>query len=207
LFLDVSQADHTAAVALYVWNARLSSAFFEVIHHLEVLVRNAIHNQLKASQQEDGLSSWLIDPALLRTPELNAVQHVVTRLRRRELPLTDHRVIGGLPFSFWARLVGTNYDDVWKATLHGAFPHALKRNDVSGALNRVSQLRNGIAHHKAILKLPVHERHRDILDLAAAVDPTAADWIEQLSRVPELLAKRPAEDLRSATPPGRRTRS
>ena len=190
-----------------MWNARLASAFFEVIHHLEVLVRNTIHDQLKASQQQDGLSSWLIDPAILRTPELNAVQHVVTRLRRRNLPLTDHRVIGGLPFSFWVRVAGTNYDDLWKATLHEAFPHALKRNDVAGALNRISQLRNDIAHHKAILKLPIHDRHRDILDLAAAVDPAAAEWIAGLSRVPELLAQRPAENLKSGTPPGRRTRS
>jgi hypothetical protein len=67
----------------------------------------------------------------------------------------------------------------------------MKRNDVAGAMNRISQLRNAIAHQKAIFKLPIHERHRDVLDLAGAVDPAAAEWIAGVSRVPELLARTP----------------
>jgi hypothetical protein len=149
-FLDVAMADHAVATHLYLWNARVASACFEVIHHVEVLVRNSMHDQLKASQVNDGVYSW-------------------------------------------PRLLGRNYDELWKATLHKAFPHgSFKRTDAAGALHRVSQLRNAIAHQKAIFKLPIHERHRDVLDLAGAVDPAAAEWIAGVSRVPELLPRTPA---------------
>ena len=40
--------DPAAAVALYTWNARVSGAFAELIQHVEVLVRNAMHRRLTA---------------------------------------------------------------------------------------------------------------------------------------------------------------
>ena len=41
-FLDARFGDHDRAVALYNWNAEVSAAFLEVLHHVEVLLRNAI---------------------------------------------------------------------------------------------------------------------------------------------------------------------
>lgn len=191
-FLDATYADHLAATELYVWNARLSSACIEATHHVEVLVRNAIHRQLKADQPEHGLRSWLIDADVLQPGELGAVEAAVMRIRRLHKPVIDDRVVAGLPLSFWARLVGTHYKELWKSTLHHAFPHGSgNRKDVAGQLNRVSQLRNDIAHHKSILDVPVAERHRDLLDLAAAVDPAAAEWIVGISQVEAVLAEAP----------------
>lgn len=84
------------------------------------------------------------------------------------------------------------HDAVLGWTLHKAFPHgpALRR-EVAGRLNRVSQLRNDVAHHKSLLGVPVADRHRDLVELAAAVDPDAAEWIGSLSGVPGLLAQAP----------------
>jgi hypothetical protein len=45
-FLEAACSDRHVAAELYVWNARVSSACMEVIHHVEVLVRNAIHHRL-----------------------------------------------------------------------------------------------------------------------------------------------------------------
>jgi len=191
-FLASTDNEHRTAVALYTWHARLSSACSEVIHHVEVLVRNAMHRCLKGTQPDDGLHSWLVDPDVLRPPELSAVANVVTRVRRRRRPVTEDRVIAGLPLSFWARLLGTNYDELWAGRLHAAFPHGSGlRRDAAGQLNRVSQLRNEIAHHKTVLYVPIADRHADMLALAAAVDPAAAAWIGALSRVGATLAERP----------------
>jgi len=192
-FLALAGGEHQSAIALYLWHARLSSACSEVIHHVEVLVRNAIHRCLKRTQSDDGLHSWLVDPEVLRSPELTAVANVVTRVRRRGRPVTESRVIAGLPLSFWARMLGTSYTELWDARLHAAFPHGSGlRRDAAGQLNRVSQLRNEVAHHKTVLHVPIADRHRDMLALAAAVDPAAAAWIGALSRVEETLAMRPA---------------
>jgi hypothetical protein len=191
-FLDAAHGEHRSAVALYVWHARLSSACSEVIHHVEVLVRNAIHQHLKAGQAEDGLHSWLVDPEVLRPAELTAVMNVITRVRRGRRRVTDDRVIAGLPLSFWSRMVGTGYEDLWTTRLHQAFPHSSGlRKDVAGPLNRIAYLRNDIAHHKSLLDVRVADRHRDLLTLAAAVDPAAAEWIAGISQVEGVLAQVP----------------
>jgi hypothetical protein len=184
--------DDDDAIALYVWNARIAGACIEVIHHVEVLVRNAFHRQLTAGQPAAGLRSWLIDPDVLRAAELSAVEAAVGRVRRLRKPVTEDRVVASLPLSFWARLVGTAYSELWVSTLHRALPHGSgSRRDVAGQANRVAQLRNDIAHHKALLHVPLAERHRDLLALAAAVDPAASTWIGGISQVDALLARSP----------------
>jgi hypothetical protein len=192
-FLEAARADRHVAADLYVWNARLSGACMEVIHHVEVLVRNAIHRRLSRDEPKDRVRSWLVEPAVLKPGELKAVEDAVARIRRLGRPVTCARVVAGLPLSFWTRLVGIRYDELWKSSLHNAFPHGSgTRRDIAGQLNRISQLRNDIAHHQPIIGIPVEDRHQDMLELATAVDPAAAAWIGRLSRVPELLAQAPA---------------
>lgn len=72
-YLDARDGQHERAVALYIWNARVSAAFLEVLSHLEVLLRNAIDRQFPASAPGMALSIldpkvWLCDPSIL-TPE------------------------------------------------------------------------------------------------------------------------------------------
>lgn len=166
----------------------------ETIHHVEVLVHNAIDRQLATSRPAGNLRRWLTDPDVLNAGELRAVEDAITRLRRLGRPVTTHRVVAGLPLSFWARLIGSRYDELWKASLHRAFSHGSgSRRDVAGQLNRISHLRNEIAHHKSLLDVPVADRYRDLLDLAAAIDPAAAAWIGALSRVGAVLAEAPAQ--------------
>jgi hypothetical protein len=181
-FFVAASYDQAKATQLYVWNARLASACFEVIHHLEVLVRNAMHRELKADEHDGTLRSWLIDPKFLKHDELRAVEDTVARIKKRRRSVTENRVIGGMSFGFWPSLVGTSYDELWKATLHRAFPHGSgKRRDVAGPLNRVWQLRNNVAHHEAIFQLPI----------AAAIDPDAGRWIAGTSQVLDVLSQRP----------------
>lgn len=123
----------------------------------------------------NAVRSWLVEPAVLMPGELRAVDDAIARLRRLDRAVTRARVVAGLPLSFWTRLVGIRYDELWKTSLHRAFPHGSRtRRDVAGQLNRISQLRNDIAHHQPIVGIPVADRHQDMLALAAAVDPAAA---------------------------------
>jgi len=49
-------------------------------------------------------------------------------------------------------------------------------------------MRNDVAHHQSLIDASIEARHRDMLALAATVDPAAAAWIEAISRVREVLA-------------------
>lgn len=52
-----------AALELYVWNAEVSAALATTIGHVEVVLRNAIHENLTAwSRQRFAEPRWYLDP-------------------------------------------------------------------------------------------------------------------------------------------------
>jgi len=56
--------DLDLAIGLYEWNSAAGGAFFETLGHFEVLLRNALHDQLSAWHTAAGRPShWYDDPA------------------------------------------------------------------------------------------------------------------------------------------------
>jgi hypothetical protein len=45
-YRDVTNNDLSRAIALYEWNAKIAASFWLLLGHLEVVVRNAMHEQL-----------------------------------------------------------------------------------------------------------------------------------------------------------------
>ena len=41
-YLEEAGGEHEKALALYIWNARISAAAFEALHHVEMILRNAV---------------------------------------------------------------------------------------------------------------------------------------------------------------------
>ncbi len=191
-FLDAKAGDHAQAVTLYEWNAQLAGALLETFGHIEVLVRNAIHAQLRSGRPTNALRSWLLDPEVLANVELKRVEEVVARLKGAKKQATEDRVLAGLSMGFWTGILGRRYEELWRHTLRRAFPRGDgTRNQVAGYINRVVALRNRVAHHEALIADAVADRHDDALALAGTIDPQAKTWIGAISRVPTLLAARP----------------
>lgn len=68
---DISQA-----IALYEWNARIAASFWLILGHLEVLVRNAMHEQLAQwSRHHHMRQPWYLGLA----SNLNKEMHLSTR--------------------------------------------------------------------------------------------------------------------------------
>lgn len=62
-YVGACGGDLGAALGLYRWNASVSAAFWEVLGHGEVILRNAMHDQLSAHHQRRGLpGEWFDDP-------------------------------------------------------------------------------------------------------------------------------------------------
>lgn len=63
-YLNASGGDFADAIRLYRWNARISSAFWEPLGHLEVVLRNTLSSRLTARHAHHRRpGSWLDDPA------------------------------------------------------------------------------------------------------------------------------------------------
>lgn len=168
-YLRACQDNLPHALRLYEWNASVSSAIFEILADVEIVTRNSIHDQLTLWHVRQGFSTpWYHnDHGLLHPMAANDVEKA---LRRVSLKITRKRgevgemapgdVLCELSFGFWRFLLTKQYrTTLWPAALVHAFPN-LPPTDVAklfGAMKRLHDLRNRIAHHE-----PVHRRRLDL---------------------------------------------
>lgn len=180
-FLVNADGDHDAAIALYEWHAQLSSACFKLIHHFEVLVRNAVDGVLGVDQPQVPIhDTWLLDFGVLHP---NGVKRVIAAIERLEKgkDLTRGRVVAALPFAFWASLFSRHYEELWRHHLRLVFPagHSLMRKDLSARMKLLQRFRNRVAHHDSLLSQDVSSRLEDMLTIAGWIDPAARIWLRE----------------------------
>lgn len=175
------------AIALYDWNARISAAFFESIHYLEVGLRNALDDTASARLG----ASWLSPASSVLTPRARtAVAHAA---RQAGGPAAPHgKLIAELPFGFWSSLLADEHNRrLWQPALRHAFEGPVRRRRLHAELDEVRRLRNRIAHHE-----PIHTRALDsdferVVDIATRVGAVLGQHIAAASRVPTVLAELP----------------
>lgn len=186
-FRRACRGDHASTMRFYEWHAALSMASFGLVHHFEVLVRNAIDGTLGAGQPEVPIKeTWLVDFDTLRPDGIRQVITAIDRLEKRR-EVTRSRVVAGLSFAFWADLFGRHYEDLWRRRLHTAFPHgALTRGTMSVHMRRIRQFRNRIAHHDSLLDQDVPALADDMLEIAGWIDPDARRWLEAQTGAAEI---------------------
>jgi len=187
--------DLGAALTLYRWNAAMSAALWESIGHAEVVLRNAAHDALSARHSARGRAGqWYDDPA----GELDQHAHEdITKALRRS-PAGPNppagKVIAELSFGFWRYLLARRYTALLWPALRPAFPHLAgsDRRTLELPVTNVHRLRNRVAHHEPVIAESIPARYDDILNIVGAVDPALRAWVDGDSRVPALLAQRPA---------------
>nr|WP_210728440.1 hypothetical protein [Cellulomonas septica] len=192
-YIDAAGGDRAGAVALYEWSTRTASSAFEIVGHLEVLLRNALDRQLAhhAREHENGIP-WF----LLPTPGGDHVADQVDAVRARLRPLRQenrHQIVAHLSFGFWTGLLGSKYEDLWRAALRHAFPHGNgQRKQISVAVERIRKFRNRLAHHDSMINVDLPFELRQITELAGWISPDAATWIQARSRAMEDYRERPS---------------
>jgi hypothetical protein len=76
--------------------------------------------------------------------------------------------------------------------LHYAFPARTARPDVDSRAVGLHDLRNRVAHHEPLLTEDLRSKHALLLELADLVEPSLALHIKATTRLPALIASRPA---------------
>lgn len=187
-YLVAAGNDIERAKLLYEWNAAVSAALFEVIHHVEVLLRNAIVNTLEREHKN-------ITHLVPGTPWIQNHTQVIEasdRLKKNKKPITSGRVYSSLTFGFWKTMFGKGYEELWIAALQYVFKHSrADRSTIAGYLESIGQLRNRIAHHGSLLDFDTEIELKKLIRLASWIDPGAANWISGLERVTKLSSERP----------------
>jgi len=184
------------AISLYIWNGRVAAAFFEVLGDVEVIVRNAIHSRLSAWNDARGFADpWFMNEhGYLDDREVLDVERAVARVDAKGRTTTPSRVIAELNIGFWRFLFAKRHrTDLWPFALRDAFPNfeGPGPTEVFLAMSRLNDLRNRIAHHEPVHRLPLVDLHDDAVAILAMVSTDAAKWVAGRSRVEEIIAERP----------------
>ena len=92
-------------------------------------------------------------------------------------------------------LLITAYENpfVWRSNLLRIFPHDphLHRDAAWSACNRILDLRNRIAHHEPILRLPLEQLHTDLGRIIAAMCPGTAAYVRGIGGFRPVWSRRP----------------
>jgi hypothetical protein len=191
-FLEASEGDHLGAIALYDWHSEVTASCFGMIHHFEVLLRNAIDGVLGDGQPQQPLKdTWLMDFDVLEPDGIKQVIVAVERLERGK-GITRGRVVAGVSFGFWAGLFSKRYEELWRHRLRYAFPHgSIMRKDLTEPVRLIQRFRNRVAHHDCLLGQNIEKRANDMLTIAGWIDPEARVWLDAHAQVHGLLGQRP----------------
>ncbi|AIV41721.1 hypothetical protein NI26_15590 [Curtobacterium sp. MR_MD2014] len=198
-YLAACDGDRAGALRLYAWNIEMTAAFWGPIAVLEVAVRNAMHDALRAGRNDD----WWNDEAVHLMPrERRAVDGATDTLMRRGFarPTAD-QVVAATSFGFWVGLTDAgvprhptlSYETVlWQPRLTTAFPHrgTLRRKGLHRLLDDVRRFRNRLAHHEPIHTAPLGHIRDDIARIAGAVSRDAERLIVASSRIDAVLDRR-----------------
>jgi hypothetical protein len=198
-YLDACEGRQDVALRLYAWNVEVTSAFWGPISILEVVVRNAMHDALRAGRQDD----WWNCPSLqLMARERKNLLHAQQTLDRRGHPSpTAGQVVAATTFGLWVGLTAPglprhphlSYETaIWQPRLVRAFPHAgtVRRKQLHRALDDVRNFRNRLAHHEPVFAAPLERIRDQITGLAGFVDPAAAEFITGTHRIDDALARK-----------------
>ena len=108
--------------------------------------------------------------------------------RRRQLVISEGKIVAELTLYFWKRLYGPDYEQsLWRTTLKRTFPdRKLKRADVAIQLEHIYQARNRLAHHEPVL----HGRLKDTINAINFVTQHLGDYLpNQETPIRKLIAK------------------
>jgi hypothetical protein len=104
----------------------------------------------KLSQAEKSSLDGLAYPLGVRTNNSHLKR---SKDRRKQLKISEGKIVAELTFYFWKRLYGPDYEQsLWRTTLKRTFPFKkLNRSDIAIQLERIYQARNRLAHHEPVL--------------------------------------------------------
>ena len=189
-----AQSSGIQAVAGHGRNITLCEATYPVLHMLEVVMRNSIHN---AFRHHYGADDWY-DQGWLTPGHTNLVAEAKATLTKRSRPIIPDRVIAELSFGFWCGMFTGAYESAsgpWPTLLTTVLPRVPKswrtRPKVKQRVEEARDLRNRVFHHEPITHH--HDllvRHRRFVELLGWFSPDAREHIQHICRFNKVFADR-----------------
>jgi hypothetical protein len=201
------------SLARYAWNVSLCEAFYPLLHHVEVVLRNGLDDLGRTAypyHRVHRIPSWLdADPSPLNQygqgdvlkakKNLFGVDRATGRLLAPRRPYLAGDLVAALDFGFWTGLFNKHYffqnardRRLWPHGLSSVFPHAPRKlhfGEVSGRLSELRRLRNRVFHHEPIWRRVDLAGDRDgALELLDWMSPEVARTLRATERLTEVMS-------------------
>lgn len=197
-YLTACDDDVQCAVRLYTWNIEVSSAFWGPVHVFEVVLRNALHNQMS---RRYGRSDWWerTDVRLhdVMVDQLDRAQQDARKAAsRKKRQMVPDDIVAALSLGFWTGLLGSGRSQqyetqFWQPFLRDAFPnYSGARSALHRDVETLRLFRNRLAHHEPVFTRHLAADHETILRVVGYIASDAAEYVESHSRAAEVLARR-----------------
>lgn len=175
-------ADDPRAIALYAWNAQVSAAMLAPLHICEVVVRNAVADELESVY---GPSWPWVQVFIGSLPRQGGYSSRNDLAKVASQQSTTGKVIPELKFAFWEHMFTTRHDNrLWNAHIKRVFPaHPPSmtvpdlRKRIYQDLNVLRNLRNRIAHHEPIFTRNLSGELARMIELVGMRSPLVESWI------------------------------
>ncbi len=201
-YLQKAAGDETFAIALYLYNARLSKAFLYPLSVVEITLRNAIDGQLVKVFGQDWPYSQDLRDRVLTDKGLITLDTAIGRARDKLglnafVDPSKDQVVATLTFDFWSNLLRPDYGDFWRTNLNIVFPHIARdesRHEVQQLARDINAFRNRVAHHEPVLDLNINATYAQMLRIVGLRCPITQGWLRYYATIDAIVRTRPRHD-------------
>jgi hypothetical protein len=188
--------DKTVLFRFYLWNCALCEAFYFPLQIAEIITRNAIHKALLDRLGDRWFENSTFLSLLDKKSRSDLRASVRREIKQHKSATTGHHVCSDLAFGFWEHLTTKRFERLlWNRGLQESFPQAppsaTPHKELHALIESARQLRNRIAHHKAIFDKSPSRKYQDVLTLIRWVCNDTADWVTSVSTVQAVINARP----------------
>lgn len=208
---EVCDHDTKRALKLYQVNLRLSAAFYPLLSLFEIILRNALNEELilhfnDANWLKNQRSGFMSHPSLTyfdtrlgRQINNDFLKKSVQKIINNNAPgISQGKIIADLNFGFWTELFeGTHYKNLQGRPIQifSNLPAGMNRSHINHRLNKIRRFRNRISHHEPIVfgkdangrrifsMKDVSEIYQDIEDIFTWLDLDFKAWTKKINNV------------------------
>jgi len=194
--------DNDKLLNLYVYNLKLSEAFYPALSLLEITLRNKICNAIEKLICRDWLMQELNKQNILADKEYQKLLESANKIKKAHKKITNDRLISEMTLGFWIHLCTKSYKPkLWDKSgfFELVFPNYVSNGElrqiapIQNDLLAILRLRNRIFHHEIILngnKTP-EQQYQLVLNMLYLLSSGMVDLLSKVSRFEEIAKQKP----------------
>lgn len=194
--------DNSILLNEYIYNLKLSEAFYPALSLLEITLRNRICNAVEKLICKDWLLQELNKQNILADKEYQKLLESANKIRKSGKKVTNDRLISEMTLGFWIHLCTKSYrPKLWdkKGFFEAVFPNHTNNGElrkiapIQNDLLNILRLRNRIFHHEIIIngnKTP-EEQYQLVLNMLHLLSTGMESLLNSISRFETITKQKP----------------